>query len=99
MHKHTTGLTRREAMQVGYSGALGLGLTSLLKQRAVAADSDSGIPRQASGKQMILVWTTGAMSHHDTLDMKPDAPAEIRGQFNPSQTNTPGYQMCEHMPE
>lgn len=48
---------------------------------------------------MILVWTTGAMSHHDTLDMKPDAPAEIRGQFNPIQTKIPGYLMCEHMPE
>ncbi len=98
-HYHTKGLTRREAMQVGYSGALGLGLTSILKRRARAADSESGVPRQASGKKMILVWTTGAMSHHDTLDMKPDAPAEIRGQFNPIQTRTPGYQMCEHMPE
>jgi len=99
MHKHTTGLTRREAMQVGYSGALGLGLTSLLNQKAVAADSESGARRQASGKRMILVWTTGAMSHHDTLDMKPDAPAEVRGQFNPVQTKIPGYQICEHMPE
>jgi len=99
MHTHTKGLTRREVLQVGYSGALGLGLTSLLKQRAAAADSESGTLRQASGKKMILVWTTGAMSHHDTLDMKPDAPAEIRGQFNPIQTKIPGYQMCEHMPE
>ena len=86
-------------MQVGYSGALGLGLTSLLNQKAVAADSESGARRQASGKRMILVWTTGAMSHHDTLDMKPDAPAEVRGQFNPVQTKIPGYQICEHMPE
>ena len=86
-------------MQVGYSGALGLGLTSLLNQKAVAADSESGVGRQASGKKMILVWTTGAMSHHDTLDMKPDAPAEIRGQFNSVQTKIPGYQICEHMPE
>ena len=86
-------------MQVGYSGALGLGLTSLLNQKAVATDSESGAGRQASGKKMILVWTTGAMSHHDTLDMKPDAPAEIRGQFNSVQTKIPGYQICEHMPE
>ena len=99
MHKHTTGLTRREAMQVGYSGALGLGLTSLLNKRITAADSESGAAPQASGKKMILVWTTGAMSHHDTLDMKPDAPAEIRGQFNSVQTRIPGYQICEHMPE
>ena len=86
-------------MQVGYSGALGLGLTSLLNQKAIAADSESGARRQASGKRMILVWTTGAMSHHDTLDMKPDAPAEVRGQFNPVQTKIPGYQICEHLPE
>ncbi len=86
-------------MQVGYSGALGLGLTSLLKNRALGADAEPGQSRQSSGKKMILVWTTGAMSHHDTLDMKPDAPAEVRGQFNPIQTKTPGYQVCEHMPE
>ena len=86
-------------MQVGYSGALGLGLTSLLKNRVLGADAESGQSRQSSGKKMILVWTTGAMSHHDTLDMKPDAPAEVRGQFNPIQTKTPGYQVCEHMPE
>ena len=99
MHQHRSGLTRREAMQVGYSGALGLGLTSLLKNRALGADAESGQSQQSSGKKMILVWTTGAMSHHDTLDMKPDAPAEVRGQFNPIQTKTPGYQVCEHMPE
>ncbi|MCH2599252.1 MAG: DUF1501 domain-containing protein [Pirellulales bacterium] len=99
MHQHRAGLTRREAMQVGYSGALGLGLTSLLKNRVLGADAESGQSRQSSGKKMILVWTTGAMSHHDTLDMKPDAPAEVRGQFNPIQTKTPGYQVCEHMPE
>ncbi|MGC6449087.1 MAG: DUF1501 domain-containing protein [Pirellulaceae bacterium] len=99
MHQHRSGLTRREAMQVGYSGALGLGLTSLLKNRVLGADAESGQSRQSSGKKMILVWTTGAMSHHDTLDMKPDAPAEVRGQFNPIQTKTPGYQVCEHMPE
>ena len=99
MHQHRAGLTRREAMQVGYSGALGIGLTSLLKNRALGADAESGQSRQSSGKKMILVWTTGAMSHHDTLDMKPDAPAEVRGQFNPIQTKTPGYQVCEHMPE
>ena len=86
-------------MQVGYSGALGLGLTSLLKNRALGADAESGQSQQSSGKKMILVWTTGAMSHHDTLDMKPDAPAEVRGQFNPIQTKTPGYRVCEHMPE
>ena len=99
MHQHRAGLTRREAMQVGYSGALGRGLTSLLKNRVLGADAESGQSRQSSGKKMILVWTTGAMSHHDTLDMKPDAPAEVRGQFNPIQTKTPGYQVCEHMPE
>ena len=99
MHTHTKGLTRREVLQGGYSGALGLGLPSLLRQRASAADSESGVQRQESGKKMILVWTTGAMSHHDTLDMKPAAPAEIRGQFNPIQTKIPGYLMCELMPE
>jgi hypothetical protein len=49
-------------------------------------------------KSMILVFLTGAPSHLDTFDMKPDAPAEIRGEFKPIATKLPGVFMCEHLP-
>jgi hypothetical protein len=47
---------------------------------------------------LIIVFCTGAISHHDTFDMKPDAPLEIRGQFKPIQTSVAGTQICEHLP-
>ncbi|MBN79400.1 MAG: hypothetical protein CMJ70_04605 [Planctomycetaceae bacterium] len=98
-HTHSTGLTRREILQVGYSGAMGLALPALFANRAQAAAAASAAAPPRDGKKMLLVWTTGAMSHHDTVDMKPDAPAEVRGEFKPAATSIPGFQMCEHMPE
>ena len=93
-HTHTTGMRRRELLQVGYSGLLGLGLPRLLSGRASASEA---IPRRA--KSVVIVFLTGACSHHDTFDMKPDAPAEIRGEFQPIATSTPGLQVCEHLPQ
>ena len=77
-HTHSTGLTRREILQVGYSGAMGLALPALFANRAQAAAAASAAAPPRDGKKMLLVWTTGAMSHHDTVDMKPDAPAAVR---------------------
>ncbi len=90
-HRHTIGLTRREWLQVGYSGLLGIGLPSVLGGRATAANA-------RKPKSVILVFLTGAASHIDTFDMKPDAPAEVRGEFKPIATKTPGLQVCEHLP-
>lgn len=91
-HRHFTGMTRREVLQVGYSGLLGLGLTSVLGRNALAA----GTPKSA--KSVILVFLTGAPSHHDTFDMKPEAPVEIRGEFQTIAAATPGLHVCEHLP-
>src|SRR5687768_10156239 len=96
-HRHEIGLSRREALQVGYSGLLGLGLPSVLSGRAAAATS--GSPTARPPKSVIIVFLTGAASHHDTFDMKPDAPAEIRGQFQPVATSVPGVHVCEHLPQ
>src|SRR5207302_10966891 len=90
-HRHTIGMTRRELLQVGYSGLLGVGLPSLLAQRAQAAETG----RSAGGgsrrpKSVILVFLTGAPSHLDMFDMKPDAPPEVRGEFQPIATTVPG---------
>ncbi len=105
VHQHTTGIHRRELLQVGYSGLLGLTLPGLLGQQAAAASKQSADvvpsvdkpPRKP--KSILLVFLTGAPSHHDTFDMKPDAPAEIRGEFKPIATSVPGFQICEHLPQ
>ncbi|HKA08257.1 MAG TPA: DUF1501 domain-containing protein, partial [Gemmataceae bacterium] len=86
-------LSRRGFVQIGYSAALGLGLASTLPRRAVA---EAARPRKA--KSVIIVFLTGAASHHDTFDLKPAAPAEIRGEFRPISTVVPGLQIGEHLP-
>ncbi len=88
--------SRRDLLQIGYSGLLGLGMSSLIRPSRAAASSDVEIVPRA--KSLIIVFCTGAISHHDTLDMKPNAPAEIRGEFNPIQTSVSGTQICEHLP-
>ncbi|MFP6702143.1 MAG: DUF1501 domain-containing protein, partial [Planctomycetaceae bacterium] len=91
--------TRRELLQVGYSGLLGLGMSAAVSGRTPsveAADSTASVARKP--KQVVIVFLTGAASHHDTFDMKPDATAAIRGDFNPIATRIPGYGICEHLP-
>jgi uncharacterized protein (DUF1501 family) len=90
-HQHRIGITRREWLQVGYSGLLGIGLSSLLAQRGQATPART--PRS-----VIIVFLTGAPSHLDTFDPKPDAPAEIRGEFRPIATRVPGLWISEHLP-
>lgn len=98
-HSHAIGMNRREALQVGYSGLLGLGLSALPVSAAKAAPSPAASGKAArKPKAMILVFLTGAPSHIDMLDLKPDAPAEIRGEFKPIATNVPGIQVGEHLP-
>ena len=87
------GITRREMLRVGGLAFGGLTLADVLRCRANAASST------ARGKSVIMIWLRGAMSHIDSLDMKPNAPAEIRGEFQPIATNLPGVQICEHLPK
>ncbi len=85
--------SRRAFLQVGASTAVGLRLPELLAGRAAAGSP--GPPANA----VILVNLTGGMSHLDCLDLKPDAPAEVRGEFKPIPTTVPGVQVCEHLPK
>jgi len=55
--------------------------------------------KRTAAKSVIYIFLSGGLSQHDSFDMKPDAPAEIRGEFRPIATRTPGLQICEHMPE
>jgi len=89
-------LNRRDVLQLGALGACGLSLSALLEGRARAA----GRPGHPAGraKACILLFHFGGPSHHDTFDMKPLAPAEVRGEFRPIATSVPGYRVCEHLP-
>ncbi|GAB4147179.1 MAG: DUF1501 domain-containing protein [Planctomycetaceae bacterium] len=91
-------LSRRTLLQVGYSGLLGLGMSSTFAKTAVAEQSRSHLPTR-SPRSIIIVFLTGAASHHDTFDLKPNAPAEIRGDFKPVSTSIPGLHVCEHLPK
>src|SRR5436305_13983138 len=98
-HRHSIGITRREMLQVGYTGLLGISLPSLFAQRAESAEaapSRRGAARKP--KSVIIVFLTGAPSHIDMFDLKPDAPPEVRGEFKPIATKVPGIQSCEHLP-
>jgi hypothetical protein len=83
-------LHRRELLRVG---ALGAGLTLGQSLRLSAEESASRPTRSA-----ILVVLKGGPSHQDSFDLKPDAPAEYRGEFRPVSTSVPGMEICEHLP-
>ena len=93
-HRHTIGINRRELLQVGYSGLLGVGMSSFA--RAVAKDAPALSPSKKP-KSLLIVFLTGAASHIETFDPKPDAPLEIRGEYKPIHTRTPGLLASEHM--
>jgi hypothetical protein len=94
-HVHRCGISRRELLQVGYSGLLGIGLPGLFAGRV---ESASRARLSRSPRSVILVYLTGAPSHLDTFDPKPEAPAEIRGEFSTIATPVPGLRISEHLP-
>jgi hypothetical protein len=91
-----TGVSRRQFLQVGGLSALGLSLPAFLRLRQQAAAAEEA-PRRAT-VNCILLWMQGGPSHLDTLDPKPDSPAEIRGDFGTIPTRLPGIRICEHLP-
>lgn len=87
---------RRSFLQMGGLGVAGLGLSDLLRYEAEASIRESShIPNDHS---VIFIWLPGGMPHMETYDMKPEAPAEYRGVFNPIKTNVPGIEVCELLP-
>ena len=93
---HPAGLSRRTALQAGAIGLLGLGTNHLQALRA--ADSVSGASSNPPARTCIYIFLSGGLSQHESFDLKPDAPEEIRGDFSPIATSTPGIQICEHLP-
>lgn len=92
-HRSCDGQTRRDFLRVGALGASGLTLASYLRSTQAAA------AQLAKAKSAIVVFLGGGPPQLDTFDMKPDAPAEFRGEFNPIATNVPGIRICEHLPK
>lgn len=92
-------LSRRSLLSAGTAGFLGLSLPEFLASRAAA---DDGVSGQSAGfgraKSCILLFMWGGPAHQDTWDLKPKAPREIRGEFQPISTNVPGIQIGEHFP-
>lgn len=83
------GMNRRSFLRIGSLSPFGLGLPELL-----AAESSKG----KSQRSVIMIYLSGGMAHQDSFDLKPDAPAEVRGEFKPIPTNVPGIQISEHLP-
>ena len=82
---------RRQILKVGSLGA------TLSLHDALRLNADS--PQIDSNQSAVLVFLGGGPAHQDTFDLKPDAPAEYRGQFRPIQTSVPGIEICEHLPK
>lgn len=89
-----SGQTRRSFLQVGAAGLVGLNLPDLLRMEAAGAVDDS----KAEVKNCIMLFLVGSPGHLDTWDLKPNAPADVRGPFKPIKTNVPGIDICEHLP-
>src|SRR6185369_8094550 len=87
------GISRRGFLQIGAVSACGLTLADILRADETRPDQNF------SKKSFINVFLNGGPSHLDMFDLKPEAPKEIRGEFNPIDTNVPGIQICEHMPQ
>jgi hypothetical protein len=88
------GVSRRDFLRIGALSVGGLTLADLLRLRAVGAARPGN-----SHKAVIMVYLPGGPSHIDMYDLKPDAPVEYRGEFQPIRTNVPGIDVCELMPQ
>jgi hypothetical protein len=95
----STFCNRRQAIAAGGLSLVGLSLADLLRGRALATIAPPSRPASfGRAKSCIVIWLKGGPSHLDTFDMKPDAPAVIRGEFRPIATGVPGMFISEHLP-
>jgi hypothetical protein len=87
------GVSRRNFLQIGAFGSLTL--ADMLRARAAQPAND---PHRTRSKSVVMIYLPGGPSHIDMYDLKPEAPAEFRGEFKPIATNVPGIQISEHFP-
>ncbi|HEY7425635.1 MAG TPA: DUF1501 domain-containing protein [Gemmataceae bacterium] len=91
-YRHCDGITRRHFLTAGALGLGGLTLADVLRAEAAAG-------KGTSNKAIINIHLDGGPPHLDTIDLKPDAPSEVRGEFKPIATKIPGLQISELMPK
>uniref|UniRef100_A0A7C4QNV6 DUF1501 domain-containing protein n=1 Tax=Schlesneria paludicola TaxID=360056 RepID=A0A7C4QNV6_9PLAN len=92
-------LSRRDVLAAGALGLTGLQMPQLLAARSQAAEHPAGsLPGFGRAKSCLFLFMWGGPAHQDTWDLKPHAPAEIRGEFAPIATTVPGIHICEHFP-
>ncbi len=90
---------RRQFLKAGGAGLLGLGAGGVLSQPLDAASTSTGVvPTEVRAKSVVILYLYGAPSQMDTLDPKPNAPVEQRGEFDSISTSLPGIAACEHLP-
>jgi hypothetical protein len=100
-HRNCAGVSRRDFLQVGLGGALGLSFCDLLRLRAEGAEIKSSGAKPLAGEKVncILIWMDGGPSHYESFDPKPDAPSAVRGDFKAISTKVPGLQFSECVPK
>jgi len=89
-------MLRRHWLQLGVAGLAGGSFANLLQLRETCA---AHLPANKKPSSCILIWMDGGPTHFETFDPKPEAPIEIRGEFQPINTNVAGIQICEHLPQ
>jgi Protein of unknown function (DUF1501) len=90
------GSSRRDFLRIGGLSAFGLSLAGYLRAAPQAPIANR---KRNRAKSAILVYLGGGLSHHDSFDMKPDAPDEIRGKYKPIASNVPGLRVGELLPQ
>src|SRR4029450_10130184 len=90
--------SRRTFLRVGFLGGLGLSLGDWMRLRAIAGPKLQGTNTNAKARACILIWLAGGPSHIDTFDPKPDAPADVKGEFRAIETTVPGLRISEVFP-
>jgi len=90
------GVSRRDFLRVGGLAMGGSALSGLSLPQLLRAEAAAG--KRPSNKSLIMIFLSGGPPHQDMVDLKRDAPVEIRGEFSPIATNVPGIEICEHMP-
>jgi len=98
LYKNCEGFTRRSCLQLGLGALMGGGLVDVLRLRGTAGEKKSAQNGfTPTAKSCILIWLDGGPTHYETFDPKPDAPKEIRGEFEPIATKLPGVQFAKHL--
>lgn len=96
VHTNCEGISRRDCLQLGLGSLVGGGLVSALRFRGLSA-ADGANLRGASDTSCVFIWLDGGPTHYETFDPKPEAPDDIRGEYETIPTKTPGVRFSKHM--